>query len=289
MKANEQCLACLVNQMVKTARLTNAADREKLYSKVFAAMSEIDYNRSNPEIAGDNFRLIKEHIGNSDPYKETKARYNQMFLEKLPQYDERIRSFEDAVKYAVVANIIDFNPVHSNVEEETERLFSEISSLTLTVDDSAQLKADILNAKTLLYLGDNCGEICFDKLLIKRIKELNPSCRIYFAVRGEAVINDNTEADAYSVGMDEYAEIISNGDYSPGTALERVSAEFKAIYDSADVVISKGQGNCETLSGEDKNIYFLLMTKCNVVADYVGVKEKSLVCLHSRAFKGNVT
>lgn len=281
MKINEQCLPCLVNQAVKTANLTEADNREELYQKVFAQMSQLDFNKTNPEIVGENYRLLKQHIGCDDPYKDTKNFYNKLFLEKSNSYDEKITSIEEAVKYAIVANIIDFNPVHSNVDEDIKNFFSNIEGLELTINDVDLLLQDIQNAKRLLYLGDNCGEICFDKLLIKRIKDLNPKCRIYFGVRGEAVVNDNTEEDAYFVGMDEYATIISNGDYSLGTVLSRTSSQFREVYQSADVVIAKGQANYESLSEEDKNIYFLLMAKCKVIAEAIGVKEKSLVCLKS--------
>lgn len=279
MKINEQCLPCLVNQAVKTANLTGAENREELYQKVFAQMSQFDFRKTNPEIVGENFRLLKQHIGCDDPYKDTKDFYNKLFLEKSNSYDEKITSIEEAVKYAIVANIIDFNPVHSNVDEDIKNFFSNIEGLELTINDVDLLLQDIQNAKSLLYLGDNCGEICFDKLLIKRIKDLNPKCRIYFGVRGEAVVNDNTEEDAYFVGMDEYATIISNGDYSLGTVLSRTSSQFREVYQSADVVIAKGQANYESLSEEDTNIYFLLMAKCKVIAEAIGVKEKSLVCL----------
>lgn len=96
------------------------------------------------------------------------------------------------------------------------------------------------------------------------------------------MVNDSTPEDAYFVGMDEYATVISNGDYALGTILSRTSAEFKAVYQKADVVIAKGQANYESLSEEDKNIYFLLMVKCKVIAEYIGVKEKSLVCLKNK-------
>jgi uncharacterized protein with ATP-grasp and redox domains len=116
-------------------------------------------------------------------------------LKNIDSYEEKIHYIEDAVKYAIVANIIDFNPVHSNVNEDIEHFFSNIDSLEFSINDVNHLLNDIEKAENILYLGDNCGEICFDKLLIKRIKELNPKCRIYFGVRGEAVINDNTEED----------------------------------------------------------------------------------------------
>lgn len=279
MKINEQCLPCLVNQAVKTANLTNAENREELYKKIFRQMSNLDFSKTNPEIVGENYRLMKQHTGCADPYKETKIYYNQLFLENLGAYEEKIHSIADAVKYAIVANIIDFNPVHGNVNEDISFFFSNIGQLEFAINDVDSLSEDIQNAESILYLGDNCGEICFDKLLIKRIKDLNPQCRIYFGVRGEAVVNDNTEEDAYSVGMDEYATIISNGDYSLGTILSRTSPAFKEVYQNADVVIAKGQANYESLSEEDKNIYFLLIAKCRVIAEHIGVEEKSLVCM----------
>ena len=104
------------------------------------------------------------------------------------------------------------------------------------------------------------------------------SNRIFFAVRGEAVVNDSVEEDAYRVGMDAYASIVSNGDSSLGTVLYRTSGEFQEIYRNADVVVAKGQANYECLSEEKKKIYFLLMTKCKVIADDIGVPEMKMVC-----------
>lgn len=282
MKINEQCLPCLVNQAIKTARLANAENREALYSKIFAQMSRMDFSKTNPEIIGENYRLIKEHVGSADPYREIKSYYNQLFSEQMDTFEQQIHSLEDAVKYAIVANIIDFNPIHGNVQENVQHFFSDMENLSLIVNDVGALRRDVETAKSILYIGDNCGEICFDKLLIRRIKTLNPHCTVYFGVRGEAVVNDSTEEDAYAVGMDECATVISNGDYALGTVLSRVSPAFREVYRNADVVIAKGQANYESLSDENQNIYFLLMVKCKTIAEYIGVPEKSLVCLKSR-------
>lgn len=278
MNIKEKCLPCMVEQAIKTANMVNAADRDVLYKKILAQMSEMDFSMSTPEVVGDSNEIIKAHVGCIDPYKEVKDRYNRMFLEKMPEYAKNISDFSDAVKYAIAANIIDFNPIHINVHEEMERVFSKISELTLTIDDRASLEADIKYAKTVLYLGDNCGEICFDKLLIEHIKRLNHNCCVYYAVRGAAVINDNTYEDALSVKMDDVATVISNGDHSPGTVLSRVSKEFLELFASADVVISKGQGNFETLEGCGREIYFMLMAKCPVVAEALSVPLRSLLC-----------
>lgn len=285
MKIHEECLPCLVNQAIRTAQMLQLEDRESLYQKIFQHMSRMDFSRTNPEIIGENFRLIKAHCRCDDPYRETKDFYNRRFLQQMPYFEEKITTFSAAVKHAILANIIDFNPVHGRVEENIRLTFAQAEEMKLTVDDTENLLQDIRRAGTILYLGDNCGEICFDKLLIRHIRKVNPGCKVFFAVRGEAVVNDNTMEDALFVGMDEAAEVISNGDSSLGTVLPRVSASFRVVYDAADVVIAKGQANYESLSEEEKNIYFLLMVKCPVMAACVGVPEKSLVCMQNRKEK----
>ena len=284
MRINDQCLPCLVNQAIKTAKLCGLKERNELYKEVFLNLSAIDFSKTNPEIIGQNYQVIKRYVGLEDPYKELKAQYNQMFLEKLSEYDRKIISLKDAVKYAILANIIDFNPIHEDVERQIQHYFSNVDQLELVINHVESLTSDILNSKCILYLGDNCGEICFDKLLIQRIRQLNPECKVYFGVRGEAVVNDNTLEDAYQVGMQEVADVISNGDYSLGTVLERTSKEFQKVYDASDFVIAKGQANYESLNEQNKKIYFLLMTKCKVIADDIGVPAHSLICMCRHQF-----
>lgn len=278
MKINEKCLPCLINQVIKVANITNCSNRDDLYHQVFEKLSKIDFNKSNPEIIGMIFELVKKHLNNEDPYLEIRRYYNNLFLQNYDNFDKKIDSFKTAIKYAIIGNIIDFSPINNQEIMKIDDWFDNIDNLSLAIDHVDQLINDIKNAKTILYLGDNCGEICLDKLLLKRIKQLNPTLKIYFGVRGEPVVNDSIEADGYEVGIDEYASIISNGDNSLGTVLSRTSAEFNRIYKNCDFVIAKGQANFESLSEEDKKIYFLLMVKCGVIAKYINVPEKSLVC-----------
>lgn len=278
MKINEKCLPCLINQVVKVANITNCSNRDDLYHQVFEQLSKIDFNKSNPEIIGMIFELVKKHLNNEDPYQEIRQYYNNLFLQSYDDFDKKINSFKTAIKYAIIGNIIDFSPINNQEITKIDDWFDNIDNLSLTLDHVDKLINDIKKAKTILYLGDNCGEICLDKLLLKRIKQLNPSLKIYFGVRGKPVVNDSIESDAYEVGIDEYASIISNGDNSLGTILSRTSAQFNQIYQNCDFVIAKGQANFESLSEENKKIYFLLMVKCGVIAKYINVPEKSLVC-----------
>ncbi len=289
MKINYKCLPCLVNQIVRVADITNADNKEALFKNVFQYLGTLDFTQTNPEIIGSTFQLLKEHIKNEDPYFDIRNYYNDLFLSLSEEFEKKIdrseHPFEEAIKYAIVGNIIDFSPIHNSDIDHIMTYFNNIDSYRLTVDHTKQLKRNIQSGKTLLYLGDNCGEICLDKLLLKKIKELNPNIDLYFAVRGTAIVNDNIEADAYRVGMDSCAKIISNGDNSLGTVLSRTGEEFNEIYRMADVVIAKGQANYESLNEQtEKNIYFLLMTKCDVIAEDIGVPQKSVLCLNRSYF-----
>ncbi len=286
MRMHDKCLPCVVNQAIKVANMTGVNRKEELLREVFTYLSKMNFEATTPEIIGEIFGMVKRQIGNPDPYKETRNYYNTMFMKLLPEFENKIdkaeNSFQLAIRYAIVGNIIDFNPIHNTLLEDIFEYFEKMELLELAIDDSQILMEDISNAKTLLYLGDNCGEICMDKILLKKIKEINPNVRLQFGVRGEPVINDSIADDAYVVGIDEFAEVIDNGDGSLGTILHRTSPEFRAAYEKADVIISKGQANYECLSEENKNIYFLLMTKCDVIANDLGVEEKKMICMRNK-------
>jgi len=284
MKMNDKCFPCIVNQVLKVAEMTECNDRRGLLRKIFIYLSELDDSTGTPEITGETFRILKQHIGNNDPYYELRKHYNTLLLSKEKDFERQVEESETpfltAINLALLGNLIDFNPIHNTDMDQIDMLLSNAQNLELTIDSCKQMIHDIENSRTLLYLGDNCGEICLDKILIKKIKELNPTIEIYFVVRGENVVNDSIEEDAYYVGIDEYAKVVSNEDYSMGTVLERTSISFQKLFSSADIIISKGQSNYECLSDiTNNNIYFLLMAKCKIIADDIGVPIKSAVCI----------
>lgn len=289
MKMQEKCLPCVVNQAIKVADMVGMKEKGNLLRRVFSYLSQVDYNAiTSPELIGEIFSIIKEETGNQDPYKETRQKYNKMFLERLPAYEKEIeqskKPFEEAVKYAIIGNVIDFNPIHELTILDVERHFKRLKGEKLEINDASLLQKELETAKTILYLGDNCGEICLDKILLRKIKAMNPKVQIFFATRGAAVVNDSIEEDAYLVGIDEVATVVSNGDSSLGTVLSRTSREFLQIYEKADVVIAKGQANYECLSTEKKNIYFLLMTKCQTIAKDIGAPEMKMILKRSDAY-----
>lgn len=178
--------------------------------------------------------------------------------------------FQMALRLAIAGNIIDYGPNHVF---DINRTLKRAKSIVLAIDDSESLRQSISQAKMLLYLGDNAGEIVMDRIFLETINHAN----IYFAVRGSPIINDALIEDAELVGIDKIATVITNGDDAPGTILENTSTEFRDIFAQADLIISKGQGNYEGLNETEKNIYFILITKCDHVADHLGVKKGDFV------------
>ena len=128
-------------------------------------------------------------------------------------------------------------------------------------------------AKDILYLGDNAGEIVFDRLFIEQM----PHEKVTYVVRGEPIINDVTIEDAREVDMFDLVDVIDNGSDAPGTILETCSHEFQQRFASSDLVIAKGQGNYETLSDVNKRIFFLLQVKCPVIAKDIGFEVGSFI------------
>ena len=134
-------------------------------------------------------------------------------------------------------------------------------------------KHAVSRANNILYLGDNAGEIVFDRLLIEQL----PCEKITFVVKGGPILNDALMEDAQIVGLTDVVDVIDNGSDAPGTILESCSEAFRLRFDESDLVIAKGQGNYETLSDVDKNIFFLVTPKCSVLARHLGREIGSLV------------
>ena len=246
--------------------------QEEILRKIFDYYSKADYNQLTIAASKDIHKIVRDVSGNDDPFKSLKSKYNEEALNYYQKYEKSIKTdknpLDKAMRFAIAGNIIDFGLVHDfDVEEKINNVFES----EFPVDDSKELFDEINKAKSILYLGDNTGEIVFDKLFLETIKHPN----VTFVVRDSPILNDATKEDAEWAGIDKTVkEVITNGDNSPGTLLNSVSEEFLDHFNSADLIISKGQGNFEGLSHiTDKNIYFLLTVKCDLVAERLGVAK----------------
>jgi len=214
---------------------------------------------------------LKGFNGISDPFLVEKKESNKIALELYDEWKPKVldsdNPFNLALRLAIAGNIMDYG---ANQYFNVQETIKDVINADFAIDHAIQLKQSIMEADNILYLGDNAGEIVFDKLLIETM--MHPE--VTYVVKGGPILNDATLFDAQKVGMDRVADVISNGYDAPSTILEYSSLEFQSKFDAADLIISKGQGNLEGLMQyKDKRIFFLLMVKCDVIAELFKVKK----------------
>lgn len=283
---HQECFHCDINQMKKISGFLqlNQATENQLIRLTDDYLKTCDMTKTNPEIMGEIWAVIRDVLGTDNPYKEIKSYYNQLVLSMSNLINDLIHENGDrlvcGLKLAIAGNLIDFAARHKFDENSLREMIGNISGTELAIDHSAQLFDTLKNSRTLLYLGDNCGEIVLDKHFILLLKEYYPKLQVFYGVRGKPIVNDVTAWDAREVCMEEAATVISSGDGSLGTVLHRTSPEFQKIFGTADVVICKGQGNYEGLADcRRDNIFFMFMAKCGLVAAPLGVDKMSIVCM----------
>lgn len=250
------------------------------------------YNETMAQGAGLTMPQIHRELNNEfckltgvkDPFSEEKLKSNlitmQLYDELRTQVIKSHDPFNMALRLSIAGNIMDYGP---NATFDIHQTIQQVLESDFAIDHATELKQRIKSAKKVLYLGDNAGEIVFDKLFIEMIMHHH----LTYAVRGSAVLNDVTMQDAEQVEMDLVADVISNGYDASSTVLSECSPEFMNVYRSADVIISKGQGNLEGLIDEDDpRLFFLLMVKCEVIAELLDVPKGSFV-VYNRSLKIN--
>lgn len=276
--ADYRCYFCFARAFERIIEKENLSidEKECLASDLFGLFNKEKYNFSTPGLSRELHVLLKKYSKNPDPYQDVKKCSNDLILKMYDQLKQIVSEsddqFDTALRLAIAGNIIDYAiSDHFDLQGTIDKVLHS----DFAIDHSGELRNAISKAKMVLYLGDNNGEIVFDKLFIETLKHPN----LWYAVRGAPVINDVTLDDAVYVGMDQVASVITNGYDAPSTLPEHCSAGFNELFNEADVIISKGQGNLEGLieTQTGKEIYYLLMVKCDVIADKLQVKKGDFV------------
>ena len=284
MKTYLECIPCFFRQIISAGNLAKLNDEQqkKVIDEFAKILPEFSLKISPPEIARVMYAIISKHAVKEDIYTDIKKQSNLSALNIYHELKEKVNTAKEAlliaVELAMVGNIIDYGAkVSLNVEKELEAILNNKDRTIL--DDSANIKIyhkfkkEIAQAKNVLYLADNAGETVFDRILIEEIKKINPLVIVTYAVKERPIINDALYEDAHFCGIDQVAEVISSGSDAPATVLSLCSDAFLKLFDLADIVISKGQGNFEALTSYAKRpIFFMFMTKCAVIAKHVGNK-----------------
>lgn len=273
MRPQPECLACIFRRAVFEAELVDpnkAMDVVKSLLKLLC--EEFDENKQSIKVWTKVHATVNRVLGTDDPYRDLKKRSNEIAIKIFPRALEYYERSEDKLRaaelLAIIGNVLDFG-VGVNSPEEFEDIFRSLINEGIGYDDTEKLKKHLKGH--IVYITDNCGEIVFDKILIRELRKY--ADKITLLVRGTPILSDATREDALAVGLDkEVDEIRDTGMFAVGIDMDRASDELKELLYSADLIIAKGMGNYEALSESDlKPIAYLLRTKCDPVARDIGV------------------
>lgn len=282
MNIDEACVSCIINQ---SARVADAITEDKLLKEKIVTTVEqmsknFSFSKNPPEIAADVYEKMADLANKYDLYDTAKRSATRKALALKPRLEERLNKASDklytATKIAVAGNVIDLAAqVAFDIDEELEKIFET----EFAYNDFAKLQQKLERAERVVVIGDNVGEHIFDYIFIETLQKIYKDRQFFYMVRGNPIINDVTMQEAKEQGFDKLCELVDSGVNTPGFVYERATAEAKEIFESADLVISKGMGNYECLTPQRReNICFLLKVKCSVVANSLSKEIGDIIC-----------
>jgi damage-control phosphatase, subfamily I len=286
MRIEPECIGCLLNQILSAFKtLKPNVDKElilKTQKQLMEYMLEIDLNEFTAPLIGKYlYNLVGKALEKEDPYRNLKRKYNNLALKYYDEVKEIVANSNDplfeAIGASALGNTVDFASQHK-IE-----LIKDLRGFTpdnFKINDYKSFKHDLEQTEKLVIIGDNTGEIVFDKVLIETIKKSYPNKEIVYAVRSTPIINDATFQDAKYIGLTDIVKVIESSP-APGIDFSNISKELEIYLNKNKcLVLSKGQGNFETLHSvrlRNKRIYYLLKAKCNLMERIFNVKLGSLI------------
>jgi uncharacterized protein with ATP-grasp and redox domains len=283
MKAKPECIVCVFRQALNTARI--ATNDVEIHRRILAELAAnpccLDLDQQPTRMSQPVYATVSKLTGVPDPFFKQKEETNQTAMDLLPELRQCMAVAADpldvALHAAVAGNIIDMGIGHAF------DLRTDVIALLQTpfaISNIEAFRRELQPGRRLLYLGDNAGEIVFDKFLIEHL--LTYGVQITFTVKSGPIINDATMKDARDVGMTRIVPVIETGSDDIGVNWDAVSPGFRRAFESADCVVAKGHGNFETCDDRPGNFFFLLKAKCPVVAAALDVRTGDIVFASSR-------
>lgn len=281
MKVTVDCIPCYLTQC-KNALLkaeVKEDDQFQILNNLLPIISGLDNNSTPAENSTIILHRLVDMIGGNDPYKKAKYESNELAESYLPKLNKIISESKNplhtALKLSVAGNVIDLGIFQ---DYDIEASIKDVLNTDFALDDYNAFVDLLKISDSILIIGDNSGEIVFDKLLLKELKK--DLTNIVYGVKGGFIINDATNFDAQQVGISKLARVITNGNNYLGTVENQCSGQFLEAMEYADIIISKGQANYETLESTKlagEKTFFLLKAKCPVVAENLGVKYGDII------------
>jgi len=270
MKFGPECYICIYRQVYNLTKKLAIGEWEQgeLMREVAQILGKVEMDKTPPEVAGKIYPFLEKKTGITDPFKTEKEHSIALARKLKPQLAEVVKRSKDplktALKLSALGNVLDFGAL---VEVDLEKEIRELNSLPFARWDYSLLLQELKKGGELFLIGDNAGENVLDEILVEVVLNKTPISKVYYGVRGKAIINDLTVKEVVGTPMAQMAEIIDTGVPLPGFHLEHSSKRATELFYRAKVVIGKGMGNYETLTEiKDRKIFFLLKIKCKRVA-----------------------
>lgn len=291
MKTNLECVPCIIKQAINTLKISGCSNKlsKKVVSELLQKLENIDYDLSPAANSDIGYIVFREVTGIKDPYYDLKRKYNRLALDIYPKLEKVVDSVKNklymAAKVAIAGNVIDFGIDIKKVNTlDFNKIIQDLQNMPLAVDNYDKFRESLKDSINILYITDNAGEIVFDKVFIKELVKLDK--KVVLTVKSDPIINDATLEDAVEAKFDNLVRVIETGNSNIGINISDSSDAFLEEFKKADLIISKGQGNFETLDETGANIFFLLKAKCEKIARELGVKHSDIVFAESKARTG---
>ena len=287
MRISDSCAKCLYDKQ------KNKTDHAAYLAEIKALLDNRKENDTSPYMVYLFNQVHVKYFGKGADYKRVKKEYNDLVLGMEDDLRTEIEKAKDPLAKAFVmsrvGNYIDFGAMNQ-VDKET--FLGLLCDTQMRSEDEPVYQSfleECKKGKKFLLICDNCGEIVLDKLLIEQLKKRFENLEISAMVRGKEVLNDATVEDADYSGMSACARIIDNGEAIAGTVYEMIPEEAKKAIDEADVILAKGQGNYESMSGEGRHIFYTLLCKCDLFTNRFQVPRLTGVFVEEKGFNQKVT
>ena len=269
MRISESCAKCLYD------RQKEKTDNAEYLAEIRELLENRSENDTSPYMVYLFNRVHERYFGKGADYSGIKKTYNDLVLGMEDELRAEIEASEDPLAKALImariGNYIDFGAMNHVDPEEFLSLFRDSDMREDDRKTYASFLAECEKAERFLLVCDNCGEIVLDRLMIEQLKKRFPQLKVQVMVRGKEVLNDATAEDAAYCGMDRVAELLSGGEAVAGLIREMLPEDAKKAYDEADVILAKGQGNYETMSGRGKHVFYVFLCKCDLFVSRFGV------------------
>ena len=262
MRISESCAKCLYD------RQRNKTDNAEYLAEIKALLDGRRDNDTSPYMVYLFNKVHVKYFGKGADYTDIKKQYNDLVLDLEEKLRTEIENAEDPLARSLVmariGNYIDFGAMNHVDRDEFLELFTETQMREDDKKTYSSFLKECEGASSFILICDNCGEIVLDKLMLEQLIKRFPQIKVKALVRGGDVLNDATIKDARYTGLDKVAEIVSNGDAIAGTVYDMMPRDAKDALDGADVILAKGQGNYESMSGQGRHVFYEFLCKCDL-------------------------